>query len=444
MNLRFLFDTLPLGQLRGFPLKQNLKNFIAAFLGTALEFYDFALYGFFATTISRLFFPDTDPIIALIASYSVFAAGFIMRPLGGIVFGYIGDNFGRKKSMLISIIAMMIPTCLMGLLPTYDDVGLLAPMMLALCRLLQGLCAGGEFSGAAIFVIEHSIPPKKFFSGSLVTASSVVGMLLASSLASFFTQESMPECAWRIPFLLGIVIGLLGIYIRKNIQETEDFRASQKSKKTPTPFIKMLLEQKEALLITLSVGAFIGILYYVPFVFMGHYLECVAGLKTSTTLLLITSGLLVYMGCIGSAGYLADRWGGDRLMKLAALSSILLSFPAFFLLQTGHFGKIWVGVLILSALAGTFVGPANGLTAHLFETQNRCRGVSFSLSLGISLFGGITPIVLTWLIDATHNTYIPSLWLLMGGCIGYAAVCRAKKITYGLMPMTPTPSRPSS
>ena len=211
-------------------MQKQGRNFVAAFMGTALEFYDFALFGLLAPVFSTLFFPKEDPIAALIASYGIFAAGFLIRPLGGIVFGYIGDTFGRKRAMVISIIAMMLPTSLIGFLPTYEQIGLLAPIILTLCRLLQGLCAGGEFSGAAIFVIEHAQENKKYFSGSLVTASSVIGMLAASTMASLCALEGVPTWGWRIPFLLCIPIGLLGFYIRKNTQETAAFSNAQKMK----------------------------------------------------------------------------------------------------------------------------------------------------------------------------------------------------------------------
>ncbi|MBY0292098.1 MAG: MFS transporter [Alphaproteobacteria bacterium] len=409
-------------------MKKQGKNFAAAFIGTALEFYDFALFGLLAPIFSRLFFPKEDPIAALIASYCIFAAGFLIRPLGGVVFGYVGDTFGRKRAMVISIIAMMVPTSLIGFLPTYDQIGLLAPIALSLCRLLQGLCAGGEFSGAAIFVIEHAHENRKYLSGSLVTASSVVGMLAASSMASFCALETMPVWGWRIPFLLSIPIGLLGFYIRKNTQETAIFNNAQKIQKNEAQsFFSIFKNNLISLLITFGIGCFIGILYYVPFVFMGHYHTLVTSLSTSTTLFVITLGLVVYMLCICFAGYMADKIGPQKIMMLTVCATIVLAYPAFWLIRSGDFSLIIQGELILSVLAGMFVGPANGLTASLFSVKERCRGVAFSLSLGISLFGGLTPLLLVYIISQTQILMWPAAWMMFGALIAAFSILTSKK-----------------
>ena len=405
-----------------------MKNFAAAFIGTALEFYDFALFGLLAPIFSKMFFPKEDPVAALIASYCIFAAGFLIRPLGGVVFGYVGDTFGRKKAMVISIIAMMVPTSLIGLLPTYTQIGILAPIALALCRLLQGLCAGGEFSGAAIFVIEHAHDSKKYFSGSLVTASSVIGMLAASSMASLCALETMPDWGWRVPFLMSIPIGLLGFYIRKNTQETAAFNNAQRNQRDETQnFASIVKANFVSFLITFGIGSFIGVVYYVPFVFMGHYHTLVTSLSTSTTLGVITLGLIVYMLCIGLAGYIADKLGPQKVMLTIAFATIVLAYPAFWLIQSGQFSLIIQGELILSILAGMFVGPANGLTASLFDVKRRCRGVSFSLSLGISLFGGLTPVLLVYVISQTQILMWPAAWMMVGASIGALSILASTK-----------------
>lgn len=403
-------------------MKSQTRNLAAAFMGTALEFYDFTLFGLLAPIFSTLFFPKEDPIAALIASYSIFAAGFLIRPLGGIVFGYIGDTFGRKQGMVISILAMMLPTGLIGFLPTYGEIGLLAPIGLSLCRLVQGLCAGGEFSGASIFVIEHADSRKKYFSGSLVTASSVVGMLAASSMASLCSLQIMPEWGWRIPFLLSIPVGLIGFYIRKNTQETAVFNRAQKAHEIKESAFVSLFNNLPGLLITFGIGSFIGVLYYVPFVFMGHYHTLVTPLTMSTTLLIITIGLIVYMSGIVFAGYLADRIGPQKVMFTSIILTFFLSYPAFWLIKSGVFSFVLQGELMLALLAGTFVGPANGLTASLFDVKERCRGVSFSLSLGISIFGGLTPVLLVCIINKTGILTSPAYWMIIGAAIASAAV----------------------
>ncbi len=415
-------------------MRKQAKNFAAAFMGTALEFYDFALFGLLAPILSKLFFPKEDLTVALIASYSIFAAGFLIRPLGGVVFGYVGDTFGRKKAMLISIMAMMIPTSMIGLLPTYDQVGLIAPLILCICRLVQGLCAGGEFSGAAIFVIEHADNKHKYISGSLVTASSVVGMFAASIMASLCALETMPEWGWRIPFLLSVPIGLIGFYIRKNTQETAAFNQAQKNEVRQTHSISSILKNNVIpLLITFGIGSFIGVLYYVPFVFMGHYFTLVTTLSTSTTLFIITLGLIVYMSCICIAGYMADNFGPQKVMMSTIFATLVLSYPSFWLICSGQYSSVIMGELILAVLAGMFVGPANGLTASLFDVKSRCRGVSFSLSLGISLFGGLTPVLMIYAISHTEILMWPAFWMIIGALIAVVAIYFSIKAQKGLM-----------
>jgi MHS family proline/betaine transporter-like MFS transporter len=410
-------------------MKKQGKNFAAAFIGTALEFYDFALFGLLAPIFSTLFFPKEDPIAALIASYCIFAAGFLIRPLGGIFFGYIGDTFGRKKAMVISILAVVIPTSLIGLLPTYDQIGLLAPITLSLCRLLQGLCAGGEFSGAAIFVIEHAKEDRKYFSGSLVTASSVVGMLAASSMASLCALEAMPSWGWRVPFLLSFPVGLLGFYIRKNTQETAAFNKAHKDpNEKPESFLDLIKNNSSSLLITFGIGCFIGVLYYVPFVFMGHYHTLVTSLSMSTTLFIITLGLVVYMLCLALAGYMADKFGPQKVMLTIVFATLIFAYPAFWLIQSGQLSLVIQGEIILSILAGLFVGPANGLTASLFDVKGRCRGVSFSLSLGISLLGGLTPVFLVYIINQTQLLSWPAAWMIFGALIAGVSVVASSKV----------------
>ena len=247
-------------------------------------------------------------------------------------------------------------------------------------------------------------------------------------MASLCTLETMPAWGWRIPFLLCLPIGLLGIYIRKNTQETAAFNNAQKTQKNETQSLSFIFKNNfRSLLITFGVGSFIGVLYYVPFVFMGHYHTLVTTLPISTTLSVITLGLVVYMLCICLAGYTADRLGPQKVMMTMVFATICLAYPAFWLIQSGKFSLIIQGELILSILAGMFVGPANGLTASLFDVKGRCRGVSFSLSLGISLFGGLTPVILIYAINQTQILMWPASWMILGALIAGVSILGSKK-----------------
>lgn len=402
------------------------KNFyaaiFAAFIGTALEFYDYALFGFLTPIISKWFFPQ-DSKTALLLSYGIFGFGFLVRPMGGLLYGYIGDMYGRRRAMLLSIFGMVVPTTLIGLIPGYHQIGFLAPILLILCRLTQGLSVGGEFSGAAIFVIEHARKDQVYFAGSLVTASSVVGMLLGSTIAYFSILESSPDWGWRIPYILSLPIGLIGFYIRKHTQETAVFnRLQQHMTNERIPILITLKKNCKASLITFGIGSFIGILYYIPFVFMTYYHTLVTLLSPSTTLSIITLGLGVYIIFLCLAGCLADKYSPQKIMLTGIFSSLFLAYPIFWLINLGSLSSVLLGEILLAILAGTFIGPANGLTASLFEARSRCRGVAFSLGLGISVFGGGTPMALIYAIDKTQIMTLPSVCIIMGSLIALISV----------------------
>ncbi len=410
-------------------MKLFCKKIAAASIGTALEFYDFALFGLLAPLISKEFFPNEDPVAAIISSYFIFAGGFLMRPLGGIIFGYIGDTLGRRTAMYASILTMMIPTCIIGFIPSYDNIGILSSILLALCRLVQGLCVGGEFCNAAIFIIEFSQNNRKYFSGSLVTASSVIGMLIASCMATFCTLDVSADWAWRIPFIFSVPFGVLGFYLRKYTHETYDFKnVLKQGKKEANDFSSLIRDNLLALFITFGIGSFVGIIYYINFVFLAHYYCLFSLLGDSKILFTITIGLLFYMLCLPLAGFLADKVGPQKVMLSSLIIIVCSSFPAFFLIQTGELALIIMSQIILSSLAGFFVGPANGLTASLFSVEERCRGVSLSFNLGISLFGGVTPVFLTAMIQNTNQLMLPVFWIMMGAAIALFSVMASIKL----------------
>src|SRR5260221_4652490 len=198
---------------------KSSKVIFSAMLGNSLEYYDFNLFIFLAPVISPLFFPTEDKIASVLIGLGTYAVGYFMRPLGAVAFGYIGDVYGRRRALTLSIILMAIPTFLMGLLPTYEAIGILAPIAVIVLRLLQGFCAGGEYNGAGIFTVENVNPKKAGFAGGMITASSAIGFLMGSMVASLCVLEVMPSWAWRVAFLMGIIVGFVGLYLRRNIPD---------------------------------------------------------------------------------------------------------------------------------------------------------------------------------------------------------------------------------
>ena len=241
---------------------KNYKAIFAAMIGNALEYYDVMLYGFFAAMLAPLFFPNDNPAISIISSFGTFAAGFIMRPLGGLLFGHLGDKFGRRRALVLAIFLVTIPTFTIGVLPTYAEIGMAAPIILVACRLLQGLCVGGEYSGASIFVIEYSKKGKESFAGSILAASGLVGGVLGTFFGFLCTLPLMPSWGWRLPFLMGSLFGLIGYYIRLQVKESPDF-ARHTGNIEKVPLWGVLESRKRNLLCTVGIGATTLIPFYI-------------------------------------------------------------------------------------------------------------------------------------------------------------------------------------
>lgn len=386
---------------------------VASALGNALEFYDFTLYGVFATVIAKLFFPSTDPTASLLASWGAFAAGFLMRPFGATVFGFIGDRLGRKNALTISLLLMGVPTLVIGLLPAYETIGVLAPVILICCRLLQGLCTGGEYNGAAIYALEHQSGGSKGFAGGVITGSCVVGALLATFLGSIVTGPNMPEEAWRFPFLFGSLICLLGFYMRRTLEESPEFNALRS---TPAQqrwsFLQVLKTTRGAMLMTLVIGCLNGVLSYTLFGFMNAYLSHYQGIPLQKAMQLNIPGLLTFM--IGSPllGLLFDKLGAKSYYRIAITYLMTVALPIYFLAQSGETSLIVLAQMMLGVATASIAGPQHAFVQRLFPVSARYLGISVSFCAGMALCGGTTPMVLTYLINKTQNLYLPGLYLI--------------------------------
>lgn len=386
-------------------------------LGTALEFYDFTLYGVFAGIIAQLYFPTTDLTASLIASWGAFAAGFLMRPFGAIIFGYVGDRYGRKKALTLAILCMGGPTLIIGLLPTYQTLGLLAPTVLILCRLLQGLCTGGEYNGAAIFSIEHLGKDKAGLSGGLITCACGLGVLGATAAGAIVTTQGMPEWAWRIPFVGGALLSGIGFYIRRKLKETPDFETLQQKKvhetsPDPLPLFSVITQQPKPMLMTIIVGCLNGALAYTLFVFLNNYLANHIGLSLSDAMHLNLYGLLSFMLFSPLLGLLSDKINRKSYFQGACLTVMCGSYPVFLILGASTTGALIAGQILLGALAASICGPVHAFIHHLFPIRSRYSGVAFSFSTGMALCGGTAPMISTYLINATGNNMMPAFFLM--------------------------------
>lgn len=411
---------------------KNSKAIFAAMVGNALEYYDVMLYGFFAVMLAPLFFPTESQTLSILSSLGTFAAGFIMRPLGGIIFGHLGDKFGRRKALVLAIFLVTIPTFTIGILPTYEVIGIAAPIILLLCRLLQGLCVGGEYSGASIFVIEYSKRGREAFAGSILCAAGLSGGVLGTLIGFLATLPFMPSWGWRIPFLIGSVFGLIGFYIRTKIKETPEFTKHKNEKIAKIPLWNVLLKKKRNLFCTVGIGATALIPLYLSSVYMGHLLSTELYVPTSEIMLinvLINVFLLLLLPLMG---YLADRIiGKESLMIFSCLMFMVVAYPLFSLLATIlSVENIILCQLILAIPTAAFAAPTMALLSTFFPVHERYSGIGFGYALGGALLGGTTPLIIVTLTNWLHTPMAPAYYLIFSSILGVVSVLWGQKETH--------------
>lgn len=410
------------------------KIITASMTGNILEYYDFTLFVYLTPILGPLFFPSEDKVISLIAGLATYALGYFIRPLGGIFFGYIGDTFGRKNALTLSIFLMAISTCLMGCLPTYHTLGPLAPILLILLRLMQGLSAGGEYNGAAIFTVENVNPKAAGFAGGIITSSSAIGGLAGSAAAMVVTLPFMPDWAWRIAFILGLLIAFIGLHLRRNINEEHLNKLLQKRQQLKeNPLLNALKNHLRSVLATIGIVAFSGIMYNISFSYVSIYLTTYQNWPLSKSLLVMSLGMVVYIIFAPLSGWLSDKYGEKKVVIPAVLMTIISAYPCFILLTQSHsLISVIVAQIGLAILAAWFQGSMNLLMPKMFPMESRYSGLGFSYGLGIGIFGGTTAMISTILMKWTGNPLSPLLYLFFGSILGLLGVIFAKlnKIEY--------------
>ena len=373
----------------------NKKVIVANFIGNALEFFDFTLCGVFMATLSRLFFPSSNPTLSVFAGIFAFSAAFYTRPIGALLFGYLGDKYGRKKILLMTVFLMGIPTFMIGILPSYDQIGMIAPFVLIACRLLQGLCTGGEYNGAAIFALEHVQKERPGLVSGLISSSCVVGALLATLIGGLFLYEGAPSWFWRVPFIFGACVSVAGYFLRRYTFETHEFLQAQG---VTTVKEKVSIPYKgyaKPFVVSVAVGAFNGALSYTLFGFLTLYLTQFVGFHMLKGIWCTVVGLIAFGGACVLFGAYGDRLGERKAITYATYLAYVLVFPAFFLLNQPSLVAVLVGQILLGCLVGNFVGVTHFFLQSLFPVHMRYKGVAFGFCLGMTLTGGTTAMLLT-------------------------------------------------
>jgi MHS family proline/betaine transporter-like MFS transporter len=404
------------------------RTTVAGAIGNVLEWYDFGLFGFFAPVIARQFLPAEDKLASLLGTFGVFAVGFLMRPLGGVVFGYLGDRLGRKRALELSVLLMAGSTTLLGMLPSHAKIGLGAPLLLTLMRLLQGLSVGGEYIGSMSFLSEHAPPARRGFLGSWSSFSVVLGSLLGSGTAALCTgllsESQLGAWGWRLPFLGGLLIGLVGLWLRLGVPESPHFLAVQKSGMLATnPIAEAVRNDLGAIATTFGLTGVSSVGYYLPFVWLPTWLAQInrPPLPENQALLVNTLSLGALLVLTPFTAIVSDRVGRKPMFLGAALGYALLSYPLFLMMSAGTFTAALLGGLMFASCNSLYSGCMAATMVELFPTRTRYTGVAIGYNLGQALLGGTAPLVGTALIDLTGNKLAPTFYLIASALVTLAA-----------------------
>lgn len=406
----------------------TLKRVITgASIGNAVEWFDFAIYGFLATFIAANFFPSGDETAALLNTFAIFAAAFFMRPLGGFVFGPLGDRIGRQRVLAIVILLMSAATLAIGLLPTYATIGVAAPLLLLLLRCLQGFSAGGEYGGGAVYLAEYARDDNRGRTVTFMAWSGVVGFLIGSVtvtlLQAGLSAEAMDAYGWRIPFLIAGPLGLVGLYIRLKLDDTPEFAAlSESDDVAASPLREAVRDAGPAIVRVIGLFILFNVGYYVVFTFLPTYFIKNLEFSKTQAFASVTAASLVAIVLILPFAALSDRIGRRPLLLGAAVGFVVLSYPLFLLMTSGSVAAAIAGHCALAVLESIFVSTAVTAGVEMFATRVRYSGFSIGYNICVALFGGTTPYVVTWLTDRTGNILAPAIYLSVAAVVSLITV----------------------
>ena len=417
----------------------------AAALGNAMEWFDFGVYGYIAVTLGHVFFPSSDPALQLIATFATFTVAFLVRPLGGLVFGPLGDRYGRHKILAMTMILMAVGTFSIGLIPSYAQIGIGAPLMLLAARLVQGFSTGGEYGGAATFIAEYSTDRKRGLMGSWLEFGTLGGYIAGAgtvtALQMSLTEAQMLDWGWRIPFLVAGPLGLLGLYMRLKLEETPAFQAYSEqidARESERPGLGTLFRVHwRQLLKCVGLVLVFNVTDYMLLTYMPNYLSVTMGYAETKGLLLIIIVMLVMMPLNVVGGLFSDRLGRRPMIIGACVALMLLSVPCMLLIGTGNDALIFLGLMLLGIALVCFTSSMPSTLPALFYTPVRYSALSIAFNISVSLFGGTTPLITAWLVQKTGDPLVPAYYLMGAALIGLLTMLTVRE-TAG-MPLRGSP-----
>lgn len=418
---------------REIPVARKLRKvLLATGIGHFVEWFDFGLYGTLAAIIGVQFFQAESPAVALLSSFAVFGAGFIMRPLGGLYFGSLGDRIGRQKVLATVILLTSGATFVMGLLPTFSQIGIAATVLLVITRLIQGFAAGGESSGATTFLAEYAPTARRGYFTCWIDNFGFMAFVAGSGLVFLLTatlgEATMSDWGWRIPFLIAGPLGLVGLYLRKHLEDTPEFLEMVKNGKTEaSPLRTAVTTAWGALLFCVGFVVIKAVGHWTLQTFMPSYLSTELHYSKLDSYAITTVGLFAIAVMVPFMGYLSDKFGRKPLMLAGCAGFILFTYPAMMVMARGDMLSAILAMLLLGAFIAAFDGACSAAMAELFPTSIRYGGMAIAYNVAVAFFGGITPWFSAYLMTSTGNPFSPAYYVMGAALITFLTVLRAKE-----------------
>lgn len=405
---------------------QKQKIIAAGIIGNVIEYYDFALIGFLAVMMGHLFFPSTNPFLSLMGSFGAFAAGMIMRPIGAAIFGHIGDRVGRRFALLTSLALMALPTFLIGFLPTYAQIGIMAPILLVALRMIQGLSVGGEYASSIVYLVEQSSSGRQNLYGSFVSVGAKIGMALGSGLCGallwYLGEDVMGQWGWRIPFILSIFIAIMGLYLRRGL--VDDYLPNEEK---TIPLVAIFRYHRKAFGQFLVVASVIWMFYYTLFIYLPIWLQGSAGLSKVQSGQVNTFSIVMGVVFIPLMAMLADKIGSIRVMKIAALSTSVAIFPILYVMMHGGFLGVLAATSVMVVLLCAFQAPVFAATVQGIDHHGfRASFTALILGSAAGIVGGVTPALMTFIVEFSHNPYSPAYLIGLSSLISWVVLGRIR------------------
>jgi MFS transporter, MHS family, proline/betaine transporter len=396
------------------------KSYFAGLVGEIMEWFDFTVYGFFAVIIAANFFPSDNHFTSLIAAFATFAVGFLMRPLGALIFGHLGDKYGRTRVLSVSMFLMAFPSLVIGLIPTFDTIGIFAPIILILMRMLQGISVGGEHTGSVIYLTELSSPNRRAFSAAVPFVGTILGVLLGSLIGviifSVFEHDTIVQWAWRIPFLLGVLVAFVGITVRKHLPESYE---PKQDGEPETPIVEVFQNNLKAFIQVFFLNLTFAVGFYTVFIYNPLWMQKFLHVSKSYSLEINSASLLLAIMTILVSSYLSNKVGRKPMLILATAGLTLFSYPLYKMMLSDVTYHAFLGQAVFAVFIGMFMGVIGVVMVELFKGSVRMSGVSVSFNLSFALFGGTAPMIATWLIHTTHNNLSVAWFLSLASFISF-------------------------